>query len=301
VRSVLLILVTTLGACVEPFDGSKLEILLRAGVQVPGDEDPGSGRPPSDTHYELYAVRDDSAFLLHTFQVIPVIRQAEPCFMEDEQARFPGLHATQIARKLIEAAMVDGTVSDDEAGVIAVAEDRLANLNLLEQRLKIIAFAEPGLTGAVVAQFRATLPAPDLIDDASNANRLSLCRAFMRQHPGYYVGNDKTLAIPLAGRYEGVIEGTDPRNGAFLGGGSFDVEVNLASFDALRINWNFNDPADPRRAALPPSEIGWHYMSGKPVQRTRGVWNVPMQNRYFSPISGELTVWYDLAEDSVHF
>ncbi len=288
-------------ACIENYNGSKIELFLHGGVHVPGDDPPGFGRPPSDTHYELYVVKDDAAFKVAEFDIGPAIRRGDPCFIEMEDALFPGLHSTMIVEKLKEAATADGTVTPIEAGDIAVAKIRVANMGALENALKVLSVHEPGLTARIVAEKTAAIPAPALIDDASNAQRLAACNAFFAEHPGYYVGTDKILTIPINGTYIGLVEAQDPRNNGLLGGGQIDVPASFPDFDAMRINWNFNDPDDPRRAALSPSTIGWHYMSGKAVRRVRQVINVTLVNQDFGQITGEVSVYTQLADDDVHF
>jgi len=288
-------------SCIESYNGSKIEILLHGGVQLPGDSAPGFGRPPSDTHFEIYAVKDNATFHLSDFDLRPVIRRADPCFIEEEDARFPGLHSTQIVEKLKEAAQADGTVSALEAGDIAVAKERVADMQALELSLKVLVFHEPGLTDAQVAALITDIPSADRIDDASNAERLSKCRAAFKGHPGYYVGTDKILTIPINGTYLGMVEAMDPRNSGLLGGGQIDVGVNLAGVDALRINWNFNNPDDPRKAAYSPSKIGWHYMAGPALRRVRGVVNVALVNEDFGMITGEASIYTELEDDDVHF
>jgi hypothetical protein len=287
--------------CVQPFDGTHIEMLLHGGVQIPGDADPGNGRPPSDTHYEMYVARDQSTFLVGMFEIHPVIDPTDRCFIEDETARFPGLHSTQIEAKTLAVAMEDGTVSDAEAGLIADAQARVANQPKLAAVLKAVTGHEGGLLDKTIADFQQTVPPPDQIDDATNKMRLSLCRAFMAQHPGYYVGTDKVITIPLNGTYYGIVEGMDPRNAAFVGGGEISVNANIDAFDAMRVNWAFNDPADSRAAALSPSSEGWYYMAGVPVERTRGVINVSMRNVDYPAISGDVALWRDTGSDNVHF
>ncbi len=291
-------------SCVENHNGSKLEILLHGGVHIPGTEPPTDGQPPSDTHYELYVVKGTGVFEIAEIDIRPVIKRSDPCFIEEAGTRFAGLHSTRIVDKTIEAAKADGQVTDLEAGEIADAEARLGNMPALEAALKAMTVHEPGLTEARIAELTspANVPPADLMDDASNAARLAACQAIWRQHPGYYVGTDKITTIPLNGTYIGMVEGTDPRNGSFLGGGQISTDVSFPDFDAMRLNWNFNDPADPRRASYPPSEIGWHYMAGRAVQRVRGVYNVSLVNQDFGRrISGEVAVYTNLAEDDVHF
>jgi hypothetical protein len=289
------------GGCVDNFNGSKIELFFHGGVQIPGDDPRGDGRPPSDTHYELYAVKGDGVFHLADFDIRPVILMSDPCFIEEKGSRFAGLHSTKIVEKLTEAAMADGTVSDQEAGDIALARVRVGNMLLLQESLKVVSLHEPGLTNAKIAEATAQVPAADLIDDASNAARLAACTAAWKAYPGYYVATDKVLTIPLNGTYYGLVEGQDPRNGGLLGGGQISSDVSIKDFDALRVNWNFNDPNDPRKGPLSPSNIGWHYMAGKAVQRARGVYNVTVVNQDFGQIRGEMAVFTDLGNDDVHF
>jgi hypothetical protein len=289
-------------ACVENSNGSKVELFLRGGVHVPGDDPPGFGRPPSDTHYELYVVKDTAVFKLGEFDIRPAIKRSDPCFVEEAGARFAGLHSTRVVDKLREAALADGTVSDLEAGDIALASSRVANMAALEAALKALTAHEPGLTDAMVAERLTAVPPADLIDDASNAARLAACQAIWRDHPGYYVGTDKITTIPLNGTYLGMVEGADPRNGIFVGGAAIDTDISFPGFDGMRINWSFNDPADPRRASYPPSNIGWHYMSGDTVVRVRGVYNLSLANQDFGRvISGDVSVYTELGRDDVHF
>ncbi len=287
-------------SCVEPFRGSKIELYLRPGVQVPGDDDPGFGKPPSDTHYELYVVKDNALFRLAKFDIRPAISTSEKCFIEDETTRFPGLHSTRVADKLLAVAMADSTVSDKEAGEIASARARVGAMSALQSTLKVLSLHEDGLTNAAAAQLAADVPNPSLIDDASNADRLRKCRAIFAGHPGYYVGTDKVLTIPVNGTYLGIVEGRDPRNNSFLGGASLDVPEALPEFEFMRINWQFNDPADPRRPT-PASPSGYHYMSGAPFVRTRGVINVSMRHQDFAQIAGEAAIYTNLDDDTVHF
>ncbi len=287
--------------CVTPFSGSKVELLLYGGVQVPGDTPTGNGRPPSDTHYEIYVTSGDATFQLFQFEVVPVIDTNDPCFIEPSGSRFPGLQSSQIVDKTTQVAMADGTVTDAEAGLIATAQIRVGDMQSLAMSMKTVVSHEVGLTAAVVASAEAGIPDKSMIDDASNAARLKACNALFAAHPGHYVGTDLTIAIPLNGSYYGMVQGTDPRDNAPVGGGQITVNAGLDSFDAMRINWNFNDPNEPRKANYSPSNIGWNYMAGTPVMRERDVINVAMANDDFTPIAGEAAIFTDLNEDNVHF
>ena len=287
-------------ACVEPFSGSKMELLFRSTILLPGD-DGRYGRPPSDTHFELYGVKDDSAFLLRSFDIKPVLLRADRCFIEEGDARFPGLHSTQIEIKVREAALADGQVTDLEAGDIALAQRRVSLQPALESQVRVVVAHDDALTAAVVGTFQATVPDPLATDDASNAQRLERCLAFFAEHPAYYVGTDKRLAIPINGIFFGVVEGRDPRNNGNLGGAAFDVDFNLEGIDALRINWQFNDPADPRIATYGASPLGYHYMAGRPTQRLREVINVPMRHNDVAQIAGEIAIFVNVGDDEVNF
>src|SRR5688572_12794348 len=80
------------GSCVQASDGSKVMLLLSSGVPTPGD-DPSFGRPPPGTHLAMWAQKDGRYILLTQFTLVPVIDIDFPCFMEDEESRFPGLHS----------------------------------------------------------------------------------------------------------------------------------------------------------------------------------------------------------------
>lgn len=91
-------------ACVEPFGGSNIQFTLAGSVHVPGTPS-DFGRPPPSTHYEFYSLDIDSdgrefAVEIAEFDVRPVIERASPCFIEDEESIFPGLHSTRFVDKL---------------------------------------------------------------------------------------------------------------------------------------------------------------------------------------------------------
>lgn len=293
-------------ACVDPFTGSHIEFTLGPGAHIPGDQMDGFGRPPSGTHYEMWVVRDNVAFYLKSYRVVPVIDRAEPCFIDDDEATFPGLHSTMIFEKTMERyPPVDG----QPVTHLADAERREANQALIETRLKAIVSHDEGVLEAEKLALEAELAAAGIevtdIDDASNAARAEICKRFFAAHPTYYVGNDRVFALPISGLFYGMVDGSDPRNSAFVGGAGFDVEPTFPEFDALWVTWQFDDPADPRigvaAGQYQPSETGYHYMSGTPVERVRGVINVPLVNAYFGQINGEAAIYAGVDEDIVNF
>jgi hypothetical protein len=288
-------------ACVDNFTGSKIELLLHGGVDVPGDTAAG-GAPPTDTHYEIWVTRDQAAFHIVDFEIHPVISTSDPCFIEEAGARFAGLHSTQIVKKLVAVATDGGrTPTPQDAADIELAKIRVGYQPQLEATLKVFTLHEPGLTQATITQLTADVPPANQIDDASNADRLAKCQAVWRQHPGYYVATDKVLTLPLNGTYYGIVQGMDPRNQALLGGGSIDVDASFPEFDALRISWDWNDPNDTRKGNYPPTNTGHYYMAGPPVMIVRGVINVSLVNEEFSRIGGEASIFTDLGRDDVHF
>ncbi len=307
--------------CVKPFQGSHVELDLGGATDIPGDARPLEGQPPSDTHYELYVITTDPtdptmvkglAFKLIDFEVVPVIDQADPCFIEaDEQAKFPGLHSTMIAAKTTEKFTAGGhTPTADEAGQIADAEARLANQSALQSQLKTVVshqvtFKLPDGTMSTRKDLRtklaALVPDPSMIDDTSNKTRLSVCRKFWAANPDFYTGSDKVYSLPLNGVYYGMVEGINPINSAPLGGADFEVPDTFKDFDSLAINWQFNDPTDPRAADHGNSPTGYHYMAGKPQDRNRRVINVPLQNVDNPAIAGNAAIIPAIDEDQVHF
>lgn len=304
--------------CVEPFEGSHIEMLLRGGTQVAGDPG-GNARPPSDTHYEIWVQHAGLAFHLFDFNVFTVIDRANPCFIEDSASRYPGLHSTMILEKELFEAGAPNDVSPEEAGIIADAQTRVVNQESLERELKGVTSHQPVLrvSGMVVAYpdlyaaLGAVVPAPEMIDDASNAARATACQAFFDENPDFYVGNDKVFSLPLNGKLYGMVDGVDPRNSAFVGGAGFDVPQTFREFDSLMINWQFNDPDDPRATSFGPcpmrmpgepcSPIGYHYMAGVPQNRTRRVITIPVRNTDFGNLTGDVAVYPGIDDDQVQF
>jgi len=315
-----------LAGCIDVFDGSRVELLLAPDTQVPGDPS-GFGRPPSDTHYEMYAARDSNVFYITSFEIRPIVDISAPCFIEDENSTIPygsgtaeGLHVTAWYDKLFEVYNADGMISDDEAGALADARRRVggpglpagaSTIELLQNNVKAVVASEfsPDSTLAEyqelqddLATLAAAVPPTTDISDQASADRLALCQAFFAKHPSYYVGADRLITLPLNGHYLGTVKGMDPRNNSFLGGATLEIDTSFPELDALRINWQFNNRDDTRAADYGgPQLTGYHYMAGTPLSRERGVINVPMQNVSFSNISGEAAIFTLLRDDDVHF
>jgi hypothetical protein len=295
-------------ACVQPFDGSWTEFVLGTGVHTAGTDDANLalGQPPSETHYEMWVVTGQNAFKVGQFQVVTQIQRDFPCFIEDDEARYPGLHSSQIAAKTRDDLLAAGDPASGSltVGLIADAEQRVLNQAKLESMLKAVVEYDPSVTPADIVALAADVPAIGLIDDASNATRAQKCKAFFAAHPRFYVGNDRVFSLPHNGQFYGMVDGVDPRNNAFVGGAGLALPATFKEFDELWINWQFNDtnPAtNPRVDTFGPSATGYHYLRGQPQNRTRRVINVPMSNDLFGSINAEVAIYPGIDEDSTHF
>ena len=313
--------------CVEPVGGSNVEIALAGGAQVPGTP-ADFGRPPPGTHYEVHAVEyvkdtdmDGNETIVQTFtyeilnlEIKPAVDTTSPCFIEDDESRFPGLHSTMYAAKLREVLGFDdpyappATASAGDVIDILTADRRIAGQRQVESGIKAIASHDP-------AEYPTDIPPADQIDDASNAERKRKCEAFWADHPMLYEGNDKVFTLPLNGTWFGAVDGSDPRNGAFIGGASMWTDADLSQIDGLLLNWQYNcTPADSAANGITcapdypdsvpdeqKSDIGVHYMAGDAVDKVRGVINVPLANRTFGQLNGEAVIFANLDDDQVTF
>jgi len=289
--------------CVESFEGSWVEFTLGPNTHVPGDTNLGNGKPPSGTHFEMWVVTAGRGFKMAEFSIVPELDPAFPCFIEEDDSKFPGLHTMQWVEKNLES--VGGTPEGEgELGIIADANERERRIPLIFNQLKAVTSydvtATPAVLTALSDEVAAMAPITD-ISDAASAKRRTICKKFFADHPNFYVGNDKVFALPLNGKFFGLVDGTDPRNAAPVGGSGFTVPVTAKEFDTLAINWQFNDPQDPRIQQFGPAPAGYHYMSGTPQYRTRRTINVPMRNQQFPEINGEVAMFPGIHEDDVQF
>ncbi len=299
------------GACIEPFEGSKIEVLFSSGVPVAGAN--ARGAPPAGTHLELYAVKNESLFHLRNFQILPIVDPENPCFIETRgefagtDVSASGVHISQWYAASFELYNQDGRISADEAGYLADAAERVRELEQLRNGLKVVTATPYGppfnddFPASELDELEAALPPRTATDAAANRQRRQVCEDFFSKHPTFYVGNDRLITRPINGIFLGVVDGQDPRNGGFVGGASMDIEANLADFDSLRINWQFDDPDDPRAAALGSSDTGYHLMAGAPQRLARGIVNVRLVNENFPSISAQAAIFTNLGRDDSHF
>ncbi len=347
--------------CVEPFGGSNLQVDFSGGVQTPGLP-ADFGRPPPGTHYSFYAVKleDDGnggetsfAFRIEDFAINPLVNTSSPCFIENDESVFPGVHSAQYANRLVKElnekyGLPGGPDPEDNfdpfnppAGAdpgdaidVVTAEVRIGNLQLLQAGVKAVTSFSPAqypgvddtcscdpaaLSGLSDAELAArAIPAATCLEDDCSKVRRTQCRAFWREHPDFYEGNDEIFTVPHNGNWRGAVTGTDPRNNQFLGGAGFFVDENLIGTDALLVNWQYNctledyenedigpDNCEPQYPDGFPdadkSEIGFHYLSGTTEQRTRGTLNASLSNRLFNRVTAEAVIFFDLNDDDVQF
>ncbi|HVV88688.1 MAG TPA: hypothetical protein VHE35_36840 [Kofleriaceae bacterium] len=270
-----LALVAGPAACVEPFDGSNIQIDFATAVQTatrPGQVQQ-QFQPPVGTHYELYAADpvyqlDDQGqpvlgtdglplidrtymFYVTRFYIRPVIDRSSPCFIELEDTSYPGLHVTQFEAKVKEVTGITdpfapGLPSEQVTDVLDAIR-RNENLERVESDLKAVTSYDPfhypaaAPAGQCPPTDAAAIPDPACRDDASNAQRLKICHQLWRDHPDLYEGSDKVFTLPLNGSYLGMVEGTNPINGGRVGGSSMLVDVNLVGHGSYSLNWQYDD------------------------------------------------------------
>jgi hypothetical protein len=318
------------GGCVESYDGSWVEFSLGAGTQLPADVADGNmgfGQPPADTHFEFWVQTGNSSFKVAEFLVVSQFNSSFPCFIETGRAQYPGLHSTKYYDRLLEDALATGdpqTPDPDEVNLLADADKRMKNMVVVEKGLKAVVGYDPSMTKEILTDLGTAVQngaSIDKTDDASNANRLKICQAFFDKHPDFYVGGDKVFSLPLAGHWYGMVEGSDPRSNAPVGGSGFTVPFTFKKFDHLFMNWQFNDahytangeldtsqPTDPRilgtQAGLGPygpSWTGYYYMGGTPREATRRTINVDLKNQQFPSLNAKMAIFPAINEDDATF
>jgi hypothetical protein len=312
--------------CVDAYDGSWVEFSLGPGTQVPADTgNVGFGQPPANTHYEFWVASGNSSFKVAEFLVVTQFDSKFPCFIETGRAQYPGLHSTKYYdRILADATADDPTPDQDEVNRLADADKRMKNMVVVEKNLKAVVGYDPTMTPQILADLAndVNTNAPiNMMDDVSNANRLKICQAFFDKHPDFYVGGDKVFSLPLAGHWYGMVEGSDPRSNAPVGGAGFTVPFTFKKFDFLLMNWQFNDAHydadgrldtsqtnDPRITGtvgtlgpFGPSWTGYFYMGGSPREATRRTINVDLRNPQFNSLNAKMAIFPAINEDDATF
>lgn len=288
----------------------------------------GDGRPDLDANGEPL-IGEAYLFEVQRFEIRKLIDTSSPCFIDlpggagiEGRTVFPGLHATQHANKTKEVLGVtnalDPGVPYEDAVIVLTAERREALLPRIENELKAVTSSDATVeAGRPDFQYPATsaagtcggdigmIPHPTCTDDASNALRLELCRAaWAEAGPSFYEGSDKVYTLPLNGKFYGLVEGENPVNSGFVGGAGFYVDENLDGFDGwlIRYQWkDFDGDGMPDAPAGMASDIGQPYLFGRSEIHTRGVVSATFRHATEIGVRGELAVFPELGDDSVHF
>lgn len=335
-------------ACVDEFKGANIQVDFGAAVpaQVRGGVAPIPGfQQASNTHYRLYGireVRDNSGAVLSStftelqrFEIHRIVEKDSPCFIEPDEARYPGLQALRYESRI----KADTGIIDVKAPPTGATEEQLIDVATAEQRtinvtkfssqptetpfslqspfffwggLKAVTSISPAqypAVGTLCAENnpnidRSLIPPATCTDDESNKIRFEVCSQFWEQNPDFYEGTDRVLTEPLSGTYFGIVTGQSPVNNAVLGGTQFFVEDPVLDYDAFAVHLLNDDPA------MNVMETGTQLLIGRPNSVTRGVTRAVMINP--NPPPGPLTmlaqffnspiaIFSDLGGDDVHF
>ncbi len=348
----------TNAACVDPFGGSSIVAVFEPGVQAAATDiaDAIGGRPPPNTYYAFYAVdityqTDDEgnvvedelgfpivetsyAYEAQRFEIVPMIKRTSPCFIDLEEARYPGIHVTEEYNKFCEQTGIDCTSTDTILDTVADSQQReydITDVLTAKRRHELLPAIESDLKAVAGVSIAVppgehpgypvadecvednpdvdptAIPPPHCIGSESNARRLAICRSYWKEEPTYWEGSDKVYTLPLNGKYYGVVDGTNPKNNGGVSGAQFFDDARLAHFDAFLMNWQYKDANEDGEPDYPDdyedtdkSSIGYHYMQGTPEQLTRGTTSVFLSNRVFN-ITAEINIIDSLGEDDVHF
>lgn len=265
-------------------------------------------------------ILDSTTSHVADFEIRPVINAGSPCFIEVGNTDFPGLHVSQFLAKVSEVTgITDPTAPPPDASPedltdVLGARRRMALLPALQMFVKAVTSssqrAYPGVGGECIEDGGdpARIPPPQCTGEDSNRARLENCQRFWDENPSHYEGSDKVFTIPIAGDFFGTVVGLNPANMGVLGGAGLFSPVELTSLDVLRIHWQFKDLDQDGAPDFPDdfpdqdrSDVGVLFMQGVPVNKTRGVINIPMGSPVEPTIVGEAVIVPDLGGDEVNF
>lgn len=331
VRFVPLCALLGVSACVETFNGSDVQIDFSSATPTAArSATPAQNQPPQNTYYILWASNDERdatgtvvknyLFDALHFEIKPLIDTKSPCFIDTEGTRFPGLHVTEFANKVSEqTGIVDphnpppGASAGDITDVLD-AQIRMSFLPALESQTKVVtdesdAQYGPSETACIEdnpSVDQTKFPPPKCTGDQSNALRLKLCHAFWSEHPHFYEGSDKVYMLPTAGFFRGLVNGTNPKNGSFIGGSEFLVDTVLTA-DSFLVTYQYKDlngdgtPDYPPNTPAQVQKIGTVFMTGVPTRQARGVVNVQLSNANDPTINANMAIFADVGNDGTNF
>ncbi len=300
--------VAGLVGCVDGFRGSNLQIDLSPGTPVevsPGNA-PGAGELPATSVLAISAIERgadaDSAIELARFELHRIVDVTSPCFIDVDNARFPGLHVTEYQHAvedvtgITDLANPPPTATEQDRIDAATAVQRMANVAALggAMGIRVVTSASPATYPDVDADCNGTgLPPPACRDAASNARRLAICEAAWDADPALFEGTDRVLTAPLAGTTFGFVDGLNPITSTPIGGAQLFVPVAVADVDQYAIT--VHDDGEP--AGSP----GTLLFVGDPRPGPRGVQHVHFESPAFPGLTAEMTVFADLGTDEVSF
>lgn len=324
--------------CVDAYGGSHVTVDFSPDVLVPSGTSSADANVPAGAYFALYGndeildedgvVVENYAFEITRLDIHPLIDQASPCFIELEDTEFPGLHVTQfgdalaksICDRLGEAADCFDDPFDPPSGAtenditdVLDAQARMSHLNSYQNMVKVVSSFSDFTYPAQAADCSASgsqIPPPDCTDASSNEQRLRVCREFWADNPDFYEGSDKVFSLPLNGQYRGLVDGSNPVNGAPLGGATMFVDDAVRGFDSYSFNYQFHDFDGDGAPDYPPnfldthdeSDIGYVWLDGRPeTEAPRGVVKVHLFTPINPDIFANLAIFANLGEDDVTF
>lgn len=328
-------------ACVDEFKGANIQVDF--GPAVPAQARQGATpiagfQLPAPTHFRFYGIRetrDNSGAVLSSeytelqrFEIHRIVERFSPCFLEPDEARYPGLHAAAYESRI----RADTGITDVDAPPTGATEEQLIDVATAMQRSRNITALtrEPGIppmqmepallifggpkavTSASPANYptvgtvcadtnpnldRSLIPPDTCTDDESNKIRRDVCNTFWANNPDFYEGTDRVLTEPLAGTYFGIVTGVSPINGAVLGGTQFFVEDPVIDYDKFAVHVLPDSASD--------TDMGTMLIEGRPASSTRGVIRgnllPPVLNRQTENLVTPFAIFPDLGGDDVHF
>jgi hypothetical protein len=254
------------GGCVEPFDGSVVQMTLTGfrspcelirsqNLVLPQDWKPCTGNPAEDRllfHYEIWATVDRTAlFRLESFNV-------QTALLIDEQ----------IALEQQGALLSDGTP-------FQISDRAYDSLSAEEQKALREQMAVPtnvyGITSYSDSRFGA--------DGKTLSSSL-------------YVGNYQNLQLPRNGLYFGQVNGPPPGGGALnVGGATLRTTVALSEADSVMITI---EQGAVNRSPLTPSNLV--IVEGSPRESPRGVLNVDARGPVGAGLAASFGFYHGLDE-----
>jgi len=250
---------------------------------------PFASQPPANTHFQLNYVRNATdadgnrvqySFKAGEFELQPQVDLFDPCVMDIEPTRFPGIHITAVRARTAEEfgfatptdyatlgpsdPVWDDLTENERAEVFHTARRNNLIFGLSGRLLSVTSYhptspitdvgvdtvcasdpnSDPGLIPPHLDVTQLPNIVPTCFDDESNARRRSLCETYFADNPNYYVGSDRILTKPLNGVFDGTVYSLDPRNPLgvtrFIGA-LIITDSDVGDIDGMSITWQYDD------------------------------------------------------------